>query len=237
MFGVLFCLTCLLCSIVCVELRGWRKSLLNVPDSADFDATKPVSWMNPDNTTHIYGYHQEILPEFTGWENRKTWQSAKAICSSYANRPGGCYLIEPDSLEETVTFVMMVEDGLYGRHQWTSFYLEDNDIFSALTNDNVSYPNASYAELPDNEFASNIGLKLGRSDDFLFMPASMIVPMNFFCECEDVCQPGIGACRDPCCVPSHEICTIVDEVTAICSCPPGTSSAHCAHTQNVKYHF
>ena len=220
MFFMLFCLVSLFCPYSCRDIRGWRRSLLNVPGTASFDTTRPVSWKNAQNITHFYKYYQEIFPEDSPWVNRKTWQTARGICSSYSSRPSGCYLIEPDTLAETVTFLNLIEDDLYGKNQWTNFFLEESDIYSGLTQENVSFPHENNTQIPDNQFTHDIALKFGHSHSYLFSPVSMSVPMNFFCECEDICQPGLLTCRNPCCRDTHEQCTNVDDVTAICSCPP-----------------
>ena len=212
------------------QLHGdhWTVKLDNFDvNSAKFDDTRPVTWTNSRQETHVYVYHRD--PVLRG-NDRQTWSDANAICQSnaFSSRPGGCYLLEPSDRFETLKFLALKDSDHYSNDQWVNYYHIGEDIYSGRTNTPVTYPPIKNIFIPYFWLRPNGTLHLGKAQFSHFSSEpSQIQQMNFFCECEDVCQPAVGACASPCCTRGRENCTVINDVTAQCSCPPGTYLSNC----------
>lgn len=175
---------------------------------------RAITWKNTRYTVHYYRF-----VKFS-----QTWYHAQDVCQSsmFSNRPGGCYLMFPDDQEETAVIDSYLELPDYSSSVWVNMVTRDGLLFDGRTNRSVYYPNKAQVEFktrPDATAPDDAVMQTqiaGSWFDFQDWPSSY--QANFFCECEDVCQPGVYACNDACCESQREVCSVVDDYTASCFC-------------------
>ena len=198
---------------------GFTK-VVNMENSAPAGLENKMQAISYKNSKYLVHYYRFV-------KYSQTWISAKDVCESamFSNRPGGCYLMYPDDEAETHHIDTFLETPQYNPSVWVNLLTGQGQIYDGRTNRSVYYPPKSKVEFVTRAKATSPDDVLIQSQiegswfDFQDWPSNHLA--NFFCECEDVCQPGVYACHDACCEASRERCDVIDEYTASCFCPKG----------------